>query len=308
MATAQLTTVVNRDQDDILTEPIWDDQLRDNINQLIGLRSGNILVNGEFEVWQRGAGPFTTHNAYTSDCWYMEVGSSSTITQETSVVDSAGSALKLVGVAPGNTVVQKIENFATYRGKTLSLSMRIRQSVAAGLRISLSDGISSGTGLTAATTGSYITHTLTYTVNAAATRLYVIVETQASGTFYLDNAMLVFGPAATQCVPEDPQVRLARCQRYYEVHGGIATAFPNANGIATAGGQGARGSYTWAVPKGGIPTVTKLGTWAVANCGQPTVVGASPNGYTIEILSTAAGGFASNPNSGDDLIVGEWSF
>lgn len=309
MATATFTEVVDRSIGDPITEAIWDDQLKDNINQLGGAHR-NLLTNGGFELWQRGAGGFTTTLAYTADRWQMSLGAGSTltVTQETSTVDTySTSALKGVFTLSAGTtsVSQKIEDYKAVVARTVSVSLRVRQGAASAIQIQLNDGIGTTTSTLSATTGSYVTITATRTLSASSTQFLVNILFLVSGTHYLDNAMLVIGPSPAPYQPLHPQEDLARCMRYYEVHGGIATAMI-VRGIATAGSQAFGSNVVFSVPKSGAPTVTKNGTWVVTNCGQPTIsAGANTKGYEIRADSSAAGVANFLTDGTDDSVTSE---
>lgn len=307
MATATFTEVVAR-VDQQLTNAIWADQIKDNINQLGGAHQ-NILVNGGFEVWQRGAGGFTTTLAYTADRWQMTNNLGvHTVTQETSIIDVTGaSSLKSVTADTSCKVQQTIERHLDLRGKTISFSIRARQSVASAAQIFITDSSGTANGSTVATTGSFVTLTVSRTLGSGITSLVVGVAFTAAGTYYLDNAMLVVGPAPAPFQPLHPQEELARCQRYYEVIGGTNAAFPRAGGIATAGSQFIWVPIRHSVPKGGVPTVTKNGTWFVSNCSQPSVQYVNEQGFALGANSTAAGAVDFSPNTSDDTVTVEWN-
>lgn len=307
MATATFTEVVDRSVGDPLTEAIWDDQIKDNVNQLAGAHR-NLLTNGGFEVWQRGAGAFTANNAYTADRWQLLVGSlsSDSVTQESTTIDSQGrySLACAHTHSSASFITQKIEHWHDLRGKTVCFSVRVRQSAASMVRLRLGDGVSPTAGSTTTTTGSFVTLTHTLAVSASATELVATIDFLASGTAYLDNAMLVVGPAPAPYRPLHPQEELARCQRYYEVHGGGTL-------MHMAGYQAAsnpsRFFIPFAVPKGGAPTVTKNGTWNVSNCSQPSIVTSNVAGYSIGVTVTALGAFSFNGDSTDDTVTAEWN-
>lgn len=308
MATATFTTVVDRAIGDPITEAIWDDQLKDNVNQLGGAHR-NLLTNGGFEVWQRGAGAFTAHNAYTADRWIIDLGASGavSITREATTIDSSGTyALACANTTTNaNYVRQKIEDYGALRGRTLSFSARVRQSVASGVSISIQDNVSGTTSAFSATTGSYVTLTTTYTLNAAATQCILSFTFVATGTYYLDNAMLVIGPAPAPYQPLHPQEDLARCQRYYEVLGGVTDSVVMRCYQAAAAGISM--TVFFKVTKGGTPTVTKNGTWAVTNCGQPGVGGASVGSCYLTATATATADTFFSPNSSDDTLTVEFN-
>lgn len=304
MATAVFTTVVDRSVGDPLTEAIWDDQLKDNLNSLAGSHR-NLLTNGGFEVWQRGAGGFTADLAYTADRWQLdiEVGTA-TVTQETSVVDASSSSLKLVtaGGASSALIVQKIEDVKQLRGRTISFSARIQQSVASQAVLRITDSAGSSNGSAVATTGSFVTLTVSRAIGASeAGPLTVSIAVGAAGTYYYDNAMLVIGPAPAPYQPLHPAEELARCQRYFEVVGGTSNALYL--GGYNAAGANSGCSIFHKVTKGGVPTITKSGTWNVTNCAQPTVDAPSPELFRIFSAITALGAFFFTPNSGDDYVT-----
>ena len=302
MATATFTEVVDRAIGDPLTEAIWDDQLKDNLNQLAGAHR-NLLTNGGFEVWQRGAGPFTTL-VYSADRWQVSTGSGTiTVTQETTTTDGSTASLKavLTGTPPGGYVVQTLEDYRSLRGKTAQFSARVHQSVASSASLTIVDSSGQTSGSVSATTGSFVTLTASRAIGAAVTYVQVVVSFAVAGTFYLDNAMLVVGPAPAPYQPLHPQDDLARCQRYYEV---ITTM----NYLGSANGAHSMGQWVpWAVAKGGVPTVTKNGTWAVTNCNQPSTGSAAPAGFVLFATATGAGGVQFTANSADDTITGEWN-
>lgn len=309
MATAQFTQVVDRAIGDPLTEPIWDDMLKDNLNALAGSHR-QLATNGGFEVWQRGAGPFTTAAAYSADRWLLSgIGAGTvTITQETTTVDGSGTSMKVVTTSGSTSTIifQKVE-LLSGRGGQFSCSIRINQSVANGISLDLTSPGGTTSRPTSATTGSWVTLSVTLTTTVTDTYAGVTLRFPGAGTFYIDNCMVVAGPAPAPHQPLHPQEDLARCQRYYEAHGGLNVQWPLVGGYAAAGAADRHLSFLFAVPKGGTPTVTKNGTWATVNCGQPTVTGITTQGYGLKVASTAAGETASYPNSNDDTIVGEWN-
>lgn len=308
MATAVFTTVEAR-QDQVLTNAIWADEIKDNLNQLAGAHR-NLLTNGGFERWQRGASFSITalNTAYTADRWLAQSnsGTTSTVTQETSIIDTnSASSLKYVTSGGTAILVQKLEDYQQLRGQTISLSARVRQGSASAVTLNIEQTSGVTTGAASATTGSFVTLTVTAAI-ASTTNLVQVYLTVASGaTVYFDNAMLVVGPAPAPYQPLHPQEELARCQRYYEVHGGVSGAM--AFGGYQAAGSGDTHYVPFAVPKGGTPTVTKNGTWAVVNCGQPSVSAAYTGGYSFTVAITALGSYAVNANSTDDTIVAEFN-
>lgn len=307
MADATFTTVVAR-VDQQLTNAIWEDQIRDNVNQLAGSHR-NQFVNGGLEFWQRGAGPFTAVN-FTADQWRVEKSdgtATGTTTQETTTIDSYSvSSLKMVATVL-TRVVQKTEHYLALRGQDLSVSVRVRQGVASNVRAYVQDSSGYTYGSAVATTGSFVTLMATRTVGASVTEIRAGIEIAAADTVYLDNAMLVIGPDAAPYRPLHPQEDLARCQRYYEVMGGTNATFPRAGGYVGAGALLVTATLGYVVRKGGIPTVTKNGTWFVSNCGQPTVTYVNEQGFALGAVSSAAGMVDFSPNTSDDTVTIEWN-
>jgi hypothetical protein len=297
---------------DPFTTTMWGQSIQQNINELIGRSGGNLLVNGGFEHWQRGVGPFSTNNGYTADRWqYIDTGSAvGAVDRESSVIDTDSQySLKLtVTTASGGqpTLRQVMEDWRQLRGKTISLQVRVRQSVATMVNIRINDGVSATNASSSATTGSFTTLAISgYTVSASATQLWIEINSNDAGTAYFDNMMLVIGPQATEYVPLHPQEDLARCQRYYEFIGGATSSVYLRAYQAASALLGSTVYYK--VPKGGVPTVTKIGTWTVVNCGQPAVANPSPVSCNIIATVTALGDAAFTTSNATDGITVEWN-
>ena len=56
---------------------VWDGTAWTVLAPIAGGR--NRIINGGFDVWQRGAGAFTTSNTYTADRWVVVAASGQTI-------------------------------------------------------------------------------------------------------------------------------------------------------------------------------------------------------------------------------------
>lgn len=235
----------------------------------------NLLTNGGFEVWQRGAGAFTANNAYTADRWFILLGASSSLS-----VTKAGAGLADTTADTGSqfcaklaythsnisNLAQRVEDIYQLRGRTITFSIRVKTSAASAIRVWLNDGVT--TAFSGYHTGGGAWETLTYTlaVGASASYLDVVVRLEASATIYLDNAMLVVGSVAADYAPLHSAQEMERCERYFESLGG-----DDASGFDFAGAGYATSTTTaliqisFKTKKAVVPTLTRsaAGDWAV---------------------------------------------
>src|SRR5579863_3982303 len=188
----------------------------------------NILDNGGMEIWQRGVSFSNPANSvYTADRWNVQSNNSvtSTVSQSSSIVDSGNYSFELNITATTATYYlffQEIENFQAYRGKTLTLSMRVYSN--APIRVAIFPGSGNET-LSSPHPGNNTWQTLSVTVaipsNAASIWAGFGWDSTVAGaspsvsTSYIDSGMLVVGPNPASFVPLHPQIDLVRCQRYY---------------------------------------------------------------------------------------------
>lgn len=276
-----------------------------DINELIGRSGRNLLVNGGMENWTLGAGGFTADLAYTADMWQIDLvgGSTISVNKETTVVDNSKTSMGVAYTHSSASVIQqKLEDYLHLRGKTLALSVRVRCSAAITVSVTIRDSVGATVGSVALAANTYTTITAVRTIDAAATSLTVELNLGASATYYFDNAMLVIGPNATEFVPLSPAEDLARCQRYIEFIGGATNSVYH-RGYNTIGLPIGTTVY-FKVQKYGTPSLSKVGTWTVANCAQPTVDAPSPTTCRIFSAVTATGdaSFATS-NATDGILV-----
>lgn len=188
----------------------------------------NILDNGGFEIWQRGTSFVNpVPNTLTADRWRISsIGSPSfTISRNSSIVDNGQYSLEWNTTSVGSgtflTVVQAIENYLSYAGKTITLSIRMNSNVA-GANVVLYDGVTTG-GISNTHTGDGTWQTLTTTFTVSNAPLFLeafifssVSEVPVVSTIYVDSAMLILGNTVTSYIPLNPEEDLARCQRYYQ--------------------------------------------------------------------------------------------
>lgn len=264
----------------------------------------NLLLNGDFSIWQRGNGPFsgaTSSRVYTADRWaWVQGGGVTTISRDTSNTDGSNSAaVAVITITSGGSgdLRQELSGISgsenvTYniRGKTVAVSARVKSTVANSIRINLSDNISpAASSQYHSGGGAYETLTAVLDCSTGAGLLTVSFSITANGNYWVGKTMLVYGSTPTNYAGSHPADELARCMRYYEPLADGALGNPYIFG----GYNGATASYYFYMPfkvrKAITPTITKNGTWTVFNAAQPSASGASPDGASMSAAITSTG-------------------
>lgn len=106
--------------------------------------------------------------------------------------------------------------------------------------------------------------------------------------FYFAELQLEPGPVVTDFKFLPYAQTRVMCERYYEVQGGVLGTSPIIYAYGLAGATYGHG-FNFLTNKRTTPTITKVGTWTVNNCGQPVVTNPSSNGYWIYIAVTGDG-------------------
>jgi hypothetical protein len=287
-------------------------------NAMLGpdVARASLLVNGGFEIWQRGGGPYTASNAFFADRWLQTlVGTDTFSTSSDTINYDAGSGSRYcaattftIGTGAGQSYQGQLLNATDghqVRSRTFSFSIRVRTSTANAVRAAIK---SDGTGGTTTYsgfhpgTGAYATLNVTATLPADATYLYVLLYYTASCTAYLDNAVVVSGSQYANYVPLTPADEWTRCLRYYEQLGLSGGNDLIVRGYAGVASEGLDLSVQFRVLKPVTPTVTKYGTWATANCAaaSPSITAPTSYGCRLSLSSTSTGDtYAVNATAGN---------
>lgn len=192
------------------------------------------------------------------------------------------------------------------KGKTVTFSVRVRTSTANGIRLRGNDAGSTGQQFSGFHSGSgaWETLSLTYTVGTNATAASFGLAFNASGTYYVDNAMLVIGEVPADYAPLHPADDLARCERYYEVLGPASSGTLMIRGWAGGPNQDINTSFRFRQTKAVSPTVTKVGTWTTVNNNGVIIPSMSVDGMRMEIKALAVGDtFGYNGGAGAAVTV-----
>lgn len=277
----------------------------------------NFLVNPGFEVWQRGAGAFTTDGVYTADRWLMdEVGTDAlSVTREgttksTNSLYSLAAAFTLGNGAGATQIYQQLsintndENHQLL-GQVVSARIAVRTATASAARVFIAtDGTGGTTTYSGYHTGGSTFENLdvtNITVPSNATYVRVGVAFAASSTVYMDNATLMFGTPAGTYNGLTRAEEWARCQRYYQVLDAASSLIFSMNADASRS-YACNYAYSSRVALA-APTATKNGTWAVTNVGQPVTGGVGQTHFRLSATATAGGFMQWLGDSADDNVT-----
>jgi len=248
----------------------------------------SLLTNGGFEVWQRGAAGFTATGIYSADRWYNGLGGSSTfsvVQRESAAANVDAGSLYSLGLSYTHNaesfIFQKLEDFNQLKTRTITLSIRVRALAANMVRpfIQIPGGAGNVYGAYHSGGGAFETLTVTASgISTSTTAIVVGVSLMATGTAYVDNAMLVVGSVAADYAPLHPADDLARCLRYYETIGNWVGTGVYATTTA------ARVPMRFVLPKAVTPTITAP---APASLGVNDAV--APSAVSIDQTTTQSG-------------------
>jgi hypothetical protein len=186
----------------------------------------NILINQDFTCWQEGT-TFTNpaNNVYTADGYavYSAAGGGTLPTinvKKNITANEVGFGqcceLEITNVGVANSArrwkfEQYIEDYVKYKGKTLTASVRIKATTPITLtdgRLQIADGVSGGDVSISSITTSWVTYSISYTVNSSASRLelrFILDPGNATisttGSIYIQWMKLELGSVATPLIP-----------------------------------------------------------------------------------------------------------
>lgn len=259
-------------------------------------RGKNLIINGDFSVWQRGTSGFTT-DGYTADRWRMdESGATVTVSQQPHVLgqtDVPGNPQHFLryDVATGNadaTFSTRVENVSSVSGSEVTLSFYAKGSNPGGGNLSLDWLQYFGTGGspssfvtgnigTTTLTSSWQKFTYTFTPTSISGKTlgtngddyisFSLKQPSADATtsaWQLDisNVQLEFGDTATDFEYVSPADQLARCQRYFERQNIMSGAiFTVGQAVSTSQVE----SFITYTEKRAIPSISDNGNVDVLN-------------------------------------------
>lgn len=254
----------------------------------------NLLGNGGFEIWQRGASNNVTSsgdaNTY-GDLWQYSLGSSPnwTFSREATEKVSGSYGMKvLVTTLGGGTPIiyqRLLDNYLEYKGKKVTYSLSIKTNVADKIKLRISDGIGSSDSSYHTGGGGFERLTVTRTIDSGAiTKLSFEIVIEATGTYYLDEAMAVQGDFSANGIdykPLDPSEDWERCQRRYEI-GAVVLA------IYTTGATSFVYHPSFSSRKRAVPTITFVSP-VYSNASGIGASGLSETGFSVFAIATATG-------------------
>ena len=233
--------------------------------------SGNYVVNGGMDIWQRGTSSFTADSVYTADRWYLYRGATGkTVTQQTTSLPDGFTYSLRCQRDSGNTatnsirISQSMENQQTVNliGKTVVLSfwakcganysptsslLLARLITGTGTNQNVISGLTGQADLiyqNATLTTSWQRFSYSATISSSVTQLaldFLMAPTGTASTndwFEITGVQLEVGsvPSTFRRAGVTLAGELAACQRYYyrNVANGAFTLMTNMGGAETA--------------------------------------------------------------------------
>jgi hypothetical protein len=283
----------------------------------------NAIINGGFDIWQRGTSTFTAAG-YTADRWRIQNASGQTISL-TQQVFTPGNAItgyeptnflrfSLSGTPSGTYwLAQRVEDVRTFAGQTVTISFWAKASSATTALVpALEQNFGSGGSSVVTTTGSALSLTTswqrfsqTFSVPSISgktigTSSFLEVRPFYGSTAITGNNIDIWGvqvepgSVATPFEQRPIGTELALCQRYYwRVSGETAPYVGLCLALAAGGTTVRRLTVPLPVTMRIKPTVTKAGTHSLLTAGLSnrlfnTISGnnSSPNMISLDVTTT----------------------
>jgi hypothetical protein len=311
---------------DVLSQPLNNNfaALNDDIVNVPHALYRNAIINGNFDIWQRGTN--FTSPGYTADRWRANFGAGGSVTQQqftlgqTDVPGEPRFFIRLIGKNPGaNLLVQHIEDVRTLAGQTITISFWAKSSapvsnIIVRLRQEFGSGGSSVVqipGPNLSTTTNWQRYTATITIPSIAGKTlgtnhslaFEIRKDNDDFTLDIAQVQICAGSVALPFQPRPLAVEEMLCRRYFE-------RITNQNFLYIVGFEDALNStfistnVMFKVPKRATPTITISGGFYYRRSGSVhtvdntgvTFVGVGREGFSLEYDLTKSG-LTANPNA-----------
>ena len=202
-----------------------------------GVSNPNLLINGDFQVWQRGTSFGDIYNKYSADRWYVSK------TSGTHSFEKIDKGMKVI--TNGTTYVQQyIENSSKLKNTLLTFTVSI-DDVKYSITGKPIDGVFLDT-----------TNVIIKIDYDESKNLVVVIIRINSTTSTINWAKLEMGSLQTPFTPRPYGEELALCQRYYQVLSGDVLG----NGYMNSQGSGAYIMSPLIAPMRAIPHVSYSGS------------------------------------------------
>ena len=225
----------------------------------------NKIINGNFDIWQRGTSFTLASSLYTTDRWIVANDSATVTASQSSDVPNNNSkySLTISSTNYSNGFYQIIEDLNRYLdGKTYTLSAYVKGP--AGKTFHMSIGwLAEGEQYTFTGDWQFISRTVTFPSNFSSTaggsgNTYIhpirwrtgdtISNSGVSDTIWITQVQFEEGPVATPFEQRPYGLELSLCQRYYEKSFNLNTVPANNTGETTVVYSHRQSGYGMAVP------------------------------------------------------------
>lgn len=281
------------------------------VNNAFEWSNPNLLINGDFQVWQRGDRFTGIGKIFTADRWFIPfINNDSGNKVEKVKNTSECSSMYAMRLTRQNTsgkvqIYQPIENYSMYEGKKLTISFYVR-AVGTPKFIGYRVGQNQNGGLTPTTSWQRVSKTVEAAHFTADTSCGgFLIYTTGDGLFSANSGIEItglkveLGGVATPFITRTYQEELALCQRYFYNPLYLAGGYPYLTELCTTTNGGAF-RIQFPVPMRILPTL--LGDFSNLyiknNVGSTTAITAIKRGdgtnVTVGATATTAGTFTAN--------------
>ena len=201
------------------------DDLRELIDSFSNGGQGynpNLLINGDFQVWQRGDNFTSIYNQYTADRWLsMQVNTKTTSVEKSTDVPPNTPfkySAKITDNTSENARFRQIFETNLKAGVTYTLSFYAKTTDEFRVRtLVVEGGLENSQNIKG--TGNWEYYVFTFTCNSEVRGIEML--TDFVGTVYFAGIKLEQGPVATSFIPRLYAEEFALCQRFYQVHDSV---------------------------------------------------------------------------------------
>ncbi|GAA0076205.1 hypothetical protein UT300005_05830 [Clostridium sp. CTA-5] len=268
-----------------INERLEDDK-KEILNIINQLSNPNLLINGDFQIWQRDISFDIENNKYTADRWKSYFYSNISKSEH-------GLMLKGNKIDGSCGIEQILESYKFLLGKKVTLSIKAK--VSKKVMVWIGD---THTSIELEPNNNYQVYAKTFDIPSTLDKFRVIIQNHSSvlsvGTEFIDieYVKLELGSVATSFIPRPYGEELALCQRYYQKIVCLGTPFRDNNDNLAL-------FSTFPIPMRSNPTckLTNGTLYDIEKQGEPTI-------FTLKNVNAQnyfIGNITSNETS---LIVG----